>query len=999
MRKIEFTPSPTFNLHELMLHRVYEILLVASPYDAFILEEDGQLTEQILNEYLGMNFTAAPRVWRESTAAEALVRLSKRKFDLVLVMARISDMDPVTFGERVKEKFPKKPVILLASDESELTHLPLQTHNKTFNRIFIWTGNANLYPAIIKFIEDRQNVRRDVQIGDVGVIIVIEDTPRDYSIILPLIYKVIVNYTNQLVSKSLNAAQRLLHLRGRPKILLTSTYEEAQRYYRRYRGNILGIVSDINFPIKGQKDPKAGLKFVKWVRKQDPVMPIMLQSRHENVRDLAHGIRAHFLFKKSIRLLRDIEDFIITNFGFGDFIFRMPDGKSIAMAANLSELVALLKTVPDESFIYHAEHNHISNWLAARSEFELSSKIRPLRESNFQTTEEHRQTIIQIINEGQTQQRYGQIIDFSSDTFDPSVIFTRLAQGSLGGKARGLAFAGKMLKESGIRTKFPAVIFKIPQSAVLGTDEFDRFMTRNQLWEQALSLTDNKKIDNLFIKGSFSHELVNNLTVYLSRIRTPVAVRSSSLLEDSAYQPLAGIYTTYMYPNHAKTLDARVAGLIKLIKLVYASMFYQGPQAILENSSRRLEEEKMAVVIQELVGQQHDSHFYPAFSGVVQNYNYYPVSYMKREEGIAFVALGLGRTIVEGEKALRFSPKYPAILPQFYSVKATIAASQNSFYALNLKARKQSGKLSEMIGLVQLPLSQAEKDGTLKAVGSVVCAEDSVIRDSLSYDGTRVVTFAPILKWRLFPLAEIIDELLSIGMTALGGPVEMEFAVNLPKDRQSKPEFCLLQIRPMITSKLESTVNLETINTDQLLTRSSITLGDGSINNIRNILVVKKDNFNAAKTVAIAAEIAEFNQTYGSQRPYILIGPGRWGSADPWLGIPVRWDQISNAKVIVEVGMGNYSIDPSFGSHFFQIVTGMKIAYFTINPKNKTDAIDWDWLGNTAPKAEQTFISWLELDRTVQIHVDGVSGKGIILKPGDPSNDIESMDEQESSGI
>lgn len=984
-----------------MLHRVYEILLVASPYDAYILEEDGQLAEQIINEYLGMNFTAAPRLWVSPTASDALEFLTKRKFDLIIVMSRISDMDPITFSKKIKELYPKKPIILLAADESELNQLPafdLQS-SKPINKVFIWTGNANLFPTIIKYYEDRKNVKRDVKLGEVRIIIVIEDTPRDYSVILPLIYKTIVEYTNQLMSKSLNAGQRLLHLRGRPKIILTSNYEEAQRYYRKYRSNVLGIISDINFPKDGKKDPLAGVKFAKWVRKQESTMPIMLQSRNQDVHELAEEINAHFLYKKSTRLLRDIQEFVITNFGFGNFIFRSPDGTPIAMAANLDELMQILGTINDESFAYHSSYNHFSNWLSARGEFLAASKIRPLKQEDFDTIEEHRNEIIRFIEESQVKHLDEELVDFSVDSFNASINFTRFASGSLGGKARGLTFAGQLLVDSGIRGKYPEITIRVPQVAIIGTDEFDRFMNDNQLWGPVLSVTDNQEINRLFLEARFSNELINPLKIYLSKINYPVAVRSSSLLEDSQYQPLAGLYTTYMYPNNNESLDIRVAELCILIKLVYASMFHKEPRAILTNSTRRLEEEKMAVVIQELIGQKHADYFYPTFSGVCQNYNYYPVSYMKREEGAAFLALGLGRTVVEGEKALRFSPKYPAILPQFYSVRATIASSQNSFYALKLIEKQYKSDYSELIDLEKLPLSVAEQDGVLKHVASVVCSQDSVIRDSLSYDGTRVVTFAPILKWRKIQLAEILNEILDIGRHALGGPVEIEFAVNIFPGTSRKPEFCLLQIRPMHSSNLNTDIDLITAESEDIVARSHITLGDGTIDNIYNIVFIDKDSFNPAKSEDIAREIDTFNQRLGNQRPYILIGPGRWGSADPWLGVPVRWDQISNAKVIVEVGLDKYNIDPSFGSHFFQIVTGMKIAYFTINPKNKEDSINWDWLADKEPVDSTEFIRWIQLDQPITVHVDGISGKGVIKKPDENITDFEPMDEQESTGI
>ncbi|MFH1851814.1 MAG: PEP/pyruvate-binding domain-containing protein [Candidatus Neomarinimicrobiota bacterium] len=999
MRKVDFLPTTSFNFHELMPNRVYEILLVASPYDAFILEEDGQLSEQILNEYLGMNFTAAPRLWRAATGNRALEMLTKRKFDLIIVMSRIADMDPVTFGTRVKERHPKKPVILLASDESEINHLPVHSTDSPIDKIFMWSGNANVFPAIIKYIEDKLNVRRDVRIADVRVIIVIEDTPRDYSVILPLIYKVIVNYTNQLMSKSLNAAQRLIHLRGRPKILLTSTYEEAQKYYRKYPDNVLGIISDIDFPKDGKKDPEAGVKFARWIRKYEPAMPIMLQSRDQNVRERADLINAHFLFKKSTRLLRDIEDFVIRNFGFGDFVFRMPDGQQIAMASNLPELLKLLATIPDDSLVYHANHNHFSNWLAARGEFEMASEIRPLRQSNFKSTDDHRAAIMRFIEVSRTRYQDEQVIDFSTDSFDPKLNFIRLAKGSLGGKARGLAFARKMIKESEIKSNFPNVSIRVPNIAVIGTDEFDRFMKVNNLWEPALALNDNSEIDRLFLMGALSPDLTDHLKVYLSRVRYPLAVRSSSLLEDSAYQSLAGLYATFMYPNDDSDLNRRLVGLSNLVKLVYASMFHPEPRAILQNTTRHLEEEKMAVVIQELIGRRYGDYFYPNFSGVAQNYNYYPISYMKRDEGVAFVALGFGKTVVEGEKALRFSPKYPAILPQFFSVKATIAASQNSFYALQLGSRQSPDSILGLNNLVKLPLARAERDSTLKFVGSVVSAEDAVIRDSLHYPGTRVVTFAPILKWQQFPLAEIIVQLLNVGKLALGGPVEIEFAVNIPPDSSARPEFCLLQIRPMHYTSLESTPDMTEIVEKDIVARSHVTLGDGTIDSIRNIIYVKQKVFNPAKTLDIAREIEKFNQTLGNTRPYILIGPGRWGSADTWLGIPVRWDQISNSRVIVEVGLEKYSIDPSFGSHFFQIVTSLRIAYFTINPKNSADKLDWFWLDSVPPSGESQYLRWLEFPDPLRIQIDGVTGKGIILPVAERQPEIEPMDEQQSTGI
>jgi CheY-like chemotaxis protein len=997
MEQLQLISSDRLDFQDLMLHRIYEILLVASPYDAYILEEDGRLTEQVLHEYLGMNFSYAPRVWRADSGSAALNLITKRKFDLIISMMRITDMDPLTFGSRIKKMYPKKPVILLAFDESEIKQLPDPIPKKSIDKIFIWSGDASVFPAIIKYIEDKANAERDITKGDVRAIIFIEDNPRDYSVILPMIYREIMYHTKQLVSKSLNDAHRMLHLRGRPKIFLVSTYEDAQKYYRRYHSNILGVISDIRFPRNGKLDPRAGIKFSRYARKIEPSMPIMLQSSAAEHAVEAEKIHTRFLHKQSITLLQELREFILENFGFGDFVFRLKNGKQIARAENLEELVSKLKIIPEESLVYHASSNHFSNWLAARGEFDLASVLRPLQLNDFESVEAMREYLIQAINRTLENRTTGSVIDYRRELETVATKFIRLSSGSLGGKARGLAFLNSIIARSGLQEKFPGVNIRIPQIAVIGTDEFEKFMDKYNLWDKVLMTKSNEEVDELFLKGDLSLELTNALRKFLTEVHFPLAVRSSSLLEDSQYQPLAGVYATYMLPNSATFPEVRLRQLTEAIIRVYASTYYQESKSLIESSVHRLEEERMAVIIMELVGQKYDHRFYPTLSGIAQSINYYPVSYMKREEGIATIALGLGRIVVEGGKALRFSPHYPGILPQYYSIKATLNNSQNHFYALNLDPKIDPLKNGEKGNLHSYGLEVAEQDGALTWAASVVCSDDNIIRDSLRYKGPRVITFAPVLKWNTFPLADLLVELLDLGSKALGCPVEIEFAANLYNERGKKPEFYLLQIKPMVIASQNLEHELGSIKEEEVFCRSTTALGNGTIEGIRDIIVVDPERFDAVHSHEIAEDIEAFNQNLHYNHPYILIGPGRWGSADPWLGIPVNWRHISGARIIVEVGRRDFPVDPSFGSHFFQNVTSMRIGYFTVDHKSMEDCIDLDWLKNQPTMEQRGLTRWVRLEQPLFVRIDGKTGHGIILKPREP--EPERMDEQESTGI
>jgi len=988
----------SINFQDLMLHRIHEILLVASPYDAFILEEDGRLTQQILYEYLGMNLSYAPRVWHAKNASTGLQMLSDRSYDLVIVMMRIADMDPITFGEKVKSSFPDKPVILLAFDESEITNLPQERLQKTIDKVFIWSGNANVFPAIIKNIEDRMNLHRDYTIANIRAIIMVEDNPRYYSIILPLIYRAALKHTRNLINKSLSDTDKLFLFRARPKIILASTYEEAVQYYDEYRHNILGFISDVRFPKNDELDIHAGVKLIEYIREKDSDMPVVLQSTNPEHYADAKKVKASFIHKESATLLQDLDDFIVNNFGFGDFIFRDSRGKEISRAYDLQSIRKSLTKIPDKSLEFHASKNHFSNWLAVRGEFSIASNIRPLKIHDFNSLNDLRKLIIEQIDMGIQAHHEGRIVQYSATTRDETINFVRLATGSLGGKARGLAFANNMLSEAKINEAYQNINLRVPKVAVIGTDEFDLFMEENKLWKVAFSKKkSDKAITKAFIKASLSKELMSTLSRYLSDVKYPLAIRSSSLLEDSQYQPLAGMYSTFMLPNLDRSKKTRLEEITKAIKLVYASTFFKEPKSLIEGSVHRHEEEKMAVIIMELIGKQHEDRFYPSASGLAQSFNYYPISYMKREEGVAFLALGLGRTIAEGEKSLRFSPKYPGIIPQYFSVKSTIANSQNQFYALNLKKGTALLKHGEEENTTAYDLSFAENDGELHWAGSVVSEADNVIRDSLRYNGTRVITFPSLLKWNSAPIPELLTEVLSMGENALGCAVEIEYAINLYKNNNQEHEFCLLQMKPMVVGGLDRIQEFDTLQDKDIICSSSVALGNGVIENIQNIVVVDPDTFDPAHTQIIAKDIEHINSKMPKGEKYILIGPGRWGSADPWLGIPVNWDQISHAKVIIEVGMRDFPVDPSFGSHFFQNVTSMRVGYFTIDHKKKQDRLDMIWLRSQNVIAVTKFTKWIQIDRPLTITINGQTGEGSIIKPLNPVLDL--MDEQESPGI
>ena len=979
---------------DLMQYRIHEILLVSSPYDAFILEEDGKLTEQILSEYIGMNLSYAPRMWNAHSAKNAIKMIEDRFFDVIIVMMRISDMDPIKFSKKLKKKYPKKPIILLAFDQSEIKNISLQDQ-KIFYDIFIWSGNSNVFPAMIKSIEDKKNISNDVKIAGTRAILFIEDTPRYYSSILPVLYKEIISNTKKLINKSLNNSQKILYMRARPKIILIKNYENAIKFINKYRFNILGIISDIRYPYKQDKHHLSGIKLIEYINKIGSDIPILLQTTENKIPQSAKDLSIKVIRKDSSTLFKELKEFMINELGFGDFEFKLNSKKIIGKATNIEELRTHIANIPEESLKLHASKNHLSNWLATRGEFTLASKFRSIGRNDFKNINKRRKYHLKLLSLKSNPTTKTRIVEFSKTINDFTHNFIQIGHGSLGGKARGLAFANLLLSQKNIIKKYPDINIRVPKIISIGTDEFDEFMDLNDLWDLSLKANNNDTILNAFIKSHLPEKISNILKDVINNISYPLAIRSSSLLEDSQYQPLAGMYSTFMLPNSNPSKIERHKQLCEAIKRVYASTFFQGPKSLMTNTIHRQEEEKMGIIIMELGGKKHAELFYPSFSGVAQSFNYYPVSYMKREEGVLFTALGLGKTIVDGEKSLRFSPKYPKILPQYYSVKSTINNSQNKFYALDMNKGKNPLKKGEAKNLKKFDISIAEQDGELKHIASVVTRDDT-IRDSLNYKGIRVLTFSNIIKYNIFPLNDIITDLMKACEKALGCPVEIEFAVNI--NNNNFDEFCLLQIKPMVIGNKNEKINIEKNKKENnYICYSNQVLGNGKTDNIYHIMYVNPDTFKRESTQDIAKEIELLNKKLGSKNPYLLIGPGRWGTADPWLGIPVEWDQISNVKSIVEIGIEELNPDPSFGSHFFQNIANLRIGYFTINKKYHKEYIDWNWIKSHRNKFSQKFVNVISLNKPLFIKIDGINSQGIILK-NEEAIDIK-MNEEESSGI
>lgn len=987
LREIEsfFDAEEAFEgFDRLMPFRVQDILLVSNLYDSFILREDGRLNELLIGESREMNLQQIPGITHVSNCAQALeLARSQPRFNLIVTNLAVGEMNAAQLAWEVRKLDRDVPVVVLAYDYREVKNFVARNPSTDIDRIFLWQGNARILIAMVKYVEDKRNARHDTHALGVPVLLVVEDNIRYYSSILPVIYTELITQSRRVIREGINVAHKLVRQRARPKILLCSEYEEAAKHAMEYRENLLAVVSDVQFPRGGAPDPNAGFELARVIRDLVPDVPIVLHSSHTEYRSRAHAEGFAFLQKRSPTFLRDFRKLLTQQCAFGDFVFRMPDGTEVARASDMNALEAQLHTVPPESIAYHSQRNHFSRWLTARTEFAVAQKLRPRKVSDFATLEMLRRDLIDSINEYRREQSEFLIGDFDAATFKTGdAFFLRIGSGSLGGKARGLAFVRHLLYKRGFFRKFPGVKVAVPPAVVITTDVFDRFLAENNLLDFAIHCDDDAEIQRRFLAAPLPAQMRDDMSAFLSEVRYPLAVRSSSLLEDSQYQPFTGVYETFMLGNHQKGLDARVENLMEAIKRIYASTFSQHAKAYVRATPYRTEEEKMAVILQQVVGRVHGERFYPDFSGVVRSRNFYPVPPMASEDGVAAVALGMGREVVEGGKCLTFCPKYPLNLVQFSSVKDILANSQSEFWALEMNHLPPEDPL-QGLREARFPLRAAEEDGTLDAVGSTYSRDNDAVYDGLSRPGSRLVTFAPVLKHDVFPLAPILEQLSRVGEDALGQPVEVEFAVSLPRDASSRAEFGFLQIRPLVMSREGEELRMEQVDPASLVCRSTMVLGNGRIQNLYDAVVVDFHRFERGRSHEVAEAVAEFNAILGQEnRPYLLIGVGRLGSNDPWLGIPVEWDEISGARVIVEAGFRDFRVIPSQGSHFFQNLMAFQVGYFTVNPDAGEGSVDWQWLAEHPADAENGCVRHLHFCDPLLVIMNGKSREGTIFKPG-----------------
>ncbi len=965
-----------------MQFRVREILLVSTMYDAFVLEEDRGVSELILSQYIDLNLRFVPRITRVSTAEEALSELESRNFDLVLTMARLSDMDPVDFGNHVKRLHPDKPVVLLTVEMLSPDLLARFRRAASIDRIFYWLGDSKILLAIIKYVEDAGNVHADTASG-VQTLLVVEDNPKFYSMFLPPLYTELMTQTQRLISESVNDYQRLLRMRARPKLLLAETYEEAVRLFDKYKRNVLGVISDVAFSRDGQLDQNAGLLLAETFREKLFDLPILLHSERGEAREEI-GVECTFVDKRSPGLLTELRRFLLTDLGFGDFVFRDPDGRELYRACNIQEFEKLLQTCPPDSLRRHAARNDISMWLRARTEFAVAEQLRPTRVEDFSDIEGLRRHLHDAIRALLNKNRAGSITELAAYAGDVAASFIRIGGGSLGGKARGIAFVNGLLGDPSLREKYPTVRIGVPATFVVCTDVYEEFLETNELHRTDLEHAADETIAERFLASRLGEETLAQLERVVEKIHTPLAVRSSSVLEDSQSLPFAGLYATYMLPNNDPDPDGRLSQLADAVKLVYASVFYRASREYIHNTNYRLEDEKMGVIIQEVAGRRHGDLFYPTVSGVAQSHNFYPTSPIRPEDGIASVALGLGKSIVDGENIFRFCPPFPRQNPPYSSPAELMRTTQHHFYALDLSRPRLAVERDERFSLKRPGLKQARDDGTLAYVAGSYSAQDERIRRGITDTGPWVVDFAGLRAGRPVPLPEIVVDLLELGRSSFGAEVEIEFALNLKEDGDGSTtdtaEFHFLQIRPLVVGRETVEVAHEGDDLDAAVCASNHAMGNGLFQDMYDVVYVDPERFDVAATERIAQEIGEVNATLKDEdRRYILIGFGRWGTADRWLGIPVDWSQISNALVIVESDLGDFRVDPSQGSHFFHNVISLKLGYFHIRSPHAEEYIRWDWLDSQEVIHEGRYIRHVRTASSLVAKVDGRCARGVIL--------------------
>lgn len=982
IKKLYFKDTTFANL---MRHRIYNVLLFASKYDAFVLEEDGRIDEQLFNEYTSLNLRYPPRFTLVSSQEEANHYLRERSFELIISMPSGDSINPFEWAKDVKKQYPEIPIVVLTPFSKSVSLRIANEDLSAIDYVFSWLGNADILLAIIKLLEDKMNVEEDVNSVGVQVILFVEDSIRFYSSIVPQLYKYVFKQSRSFMTEALNEHEQMLRMRGRPKILLARNYEEALKLYDKYKKNMLGVITDVSFSKEGQQNKTAGIEFCRQIRKVDKLIPLVIESTNIDNKVGADEVEAAFIYKSSLTFNRELRKTITNNFGFGDFIFLNPETcEEELRIQNLKNLQENIFTVSDTSLYYHVSRNNISRWLYSRAMFPLAEFLKNVVVVENPTNtdlKQIREIIFDAIVHYRKIKNQGIVAVFKRDRFDKYSNFARIGEGSLGGKGRGLAFIDAMIKRNETLEQFENTQIVIPQTVVLCTEIFSEFMEMNHLYPVALSDASDQDILDKFLKARLPQHLIADLYAFLGAISSPIAIRSSSLLEDSHYQPFAGIYSTYMVPYNATSKTQMLVMITEAVKAVYASVFYHDTKAYMKATKNVIDEEKMAIVLQEICGNTYGDRYYPSFSGVARSLNYYPIGAERPEDGIVNVALGLGKYIVDGGQTLRFSPAYPNNVLQTSTLEFALRETQTYFNALDLSRSSFIPQVDDGFNLKKIRVQEAFGDGTLRYIASTFDVQNEVIQDGL-YEGRKVITFANILKHDVFPLANIMKEILHISQSEMGRPVEIEFAVNLDYSPAKNHTFYLLQIRPIVDSKEIIHENIGNIESTNTIVSSQNVLGHGITNDIYDLVYVRTEAFNASKNQFIAYDIEKLNKALTNEkRPYILVGPGRWGSSDHWLGIPVKWSQISNARVIVESGLEQYRIDPSQGTHFFQNLTSLGVSYFTINPFQHDGTFDIEFLNQIPAVYESDYLRHIRFEKPAIVKVDGRKNIGVILKP------------------
>ncbi len=977
--------------HDLMQYKVREILLVANLYDAYIIEQEGRFFEQVTGEYYQLNLSSAPRITGVSTPEEALEKLQQKHFDMVIVMMGVEKSTPIQLSRIIKQIYHNIPIFMLLNNNSDIALF--EDGSKPINsidKVFVWNGDSKVFLAMVKYNEDRMNVENDIRIGMVRVILLVEDSAKYYSRYLPILYSIVIEQTQHLIEEvNTDELYKLLKMRVRPKVLLASNYSEAITLFNKYKENLLCLISDVKFEKDGKLDDNAGLDLVSYAKASIPGLPTVLQSSDPDNAQKAYLLKSTFVNKNSETLKQDLQSFINYYLGFGHFVYKDEDGrKDIAVARSMKEFQTHLKTIPEKSLIYHAKRDHFSHWLMARGEIQIAKRIKPLKIDDFTSPGSLREYLIGVIEQCIHDKQKGKVINFEESALLDETNVVSLAPGSLGGKGRGLAFINMIINNFDFSELVPEIRVRTPKTSIIGTEEFERFIQNNNLYNEIYGETDYDTIKTHFLEGRLTETLRKRLKAYLSIIDKPLAIRSSSLFEDSLMQPFAGIFDTFLLPNNHPDLNVRLEQTMNAIKLVFASIFSPTALSYFKAVNYKIEEEKMAVIIQEVAGNHYEDTFYPHISGVAQSYNFYPFSYMKPDEGFASMAVGLGKYVVEGEKTYRFSPVHPQL--EIYTPKDLFKNSQVHFYGIDMNKKNLNLMEGEDAGLVKLEIDKAEKHGTLKHCASVYDFSSERTIPGITQAGPRVVNFANILKYDYVPLPKTVEVILDIISESMGTPIEIEFAVDLNKDKDGRASFFLLQIKPLIKNIIDADINIETIDNDRLLLYCENGMGNGRIKNISDVIYVNMDGFDKLKTEKMRDEIDALNAAMAEEnRNYVLVGPGRWGTRDRFIGIPVVWSQISKAKIIVEVSMEDFPLDASLGSHFFHNVISMNVGYFSVKHNDLIDYINWDALKNARLIRQTRYFNHVRFDTPLEIVMDGKKRNALIYHK--PAKEAEGL--------